>query len=79
MFAAVTLRWRAGAVVAFSLEHACAGIKYLKCRKLRVFRCRWTLCTVEVATYGYVVRRIYGVYSSKSSIVLPLYGLLGGV
>jgi hypothetical protein len=34
------------------------------------------LCTVEVATYGCVVRRIYGVYSPKSSTVLPLYGPL---
>jgi hypothetical protein len=53
----------------------------LKCR------CRWPLCTLEVATYGYVVRRSYGVYSRKSSTGpgpglsrLPLYGSesLGG-
>jgi hypothetical protein len=37
----------------------CAGSSYLKCR------CRWPLCTVEVATYGYVVRRSYGVCSAE--------------
>jgi hypothetical protein len=55
------------------LEHTCAVSIYLNCR------CRCSLCTVEVATHGYVVRRIYSVYSSESSTALPLYGSLGGV